>query len=208
VEGKTITHLCQAQNLTQGFTYSAVLRYNVTVLAPTTTAAITTAAPTTAPPLVSNCMNLTGTWVATNPTAELRLYIPDDNSGKVYGFMTNGTDKYATEMIGRTDLRNYGYVGISGIWPVVMGITGMSGECHRCSGLEVIIFESLWRSITDSMTCGDGGTPRPHTAFTFYRLLAAPAEDENFMIYNPSKAITGKIFGEHRMKELEYTGII
>jgi len=83
--------------------------------------------------------------------------------------MRNHTDQQWVEIVGRTRTSDFAYVGLSAIWPYDVGITGLTGECHRCLGVEVILTAGVWRSSSDSSTCGDGGAPTPHTSYEFRR---------------------------------------
>jgi len=174
--GFNTTLRCAAQNLIQGFLFSSNLFIFVDVPALTSPTTPPTTIPTTTPPLNAPCDNLTGWWISDDPYAEMRLTVPDDQTGRVLGFMRNFTDQQWVEVIGRTRLSDYAFIGLTTIWPYEVGVTGMSGECHKCSGIEKIYTAGGWRSSADSATCGDGGTPAPYTQYVFRRIPeTAPA---------------------------------
>lgn len=197
--GLNTTLRCQAQNLIQGFLFSANLFVNVYV--PPIIATTTTPVPTT-PPLEANCDNLTGWWLSLEPYAELHLRVPADQTGQVLGFMRNHTDQQWVEVVGRTRLGTYEYVGLTAIWPYEIGVTGMAGECHKCLGKEVIYTGGLWRSSYDSLTCGDGGAPSPNVMYQFNRVSDElyDIHDPSFMVHRPSRHVSGS-FG---IKHLQY----
>jgi hypothetical protein len=141
--GHNNTLRCQAQNLIQGFLYSANLFIYADVPVVTTP---TTTPTTTTPPAEGKCHNLTGWWLSEQPYAELHLRVPADQTAQVLGFIRNQTDQQWVEVVGRTQLGTYDYVGLTAIWPFEIGVTGMAGECHRCHGKEVILTGGLWRT--------------------------------------------------------------
>jgi len=124
----------------------------------------------TPPPAEAPCDELSGWWVAQFPPAELFMQSTSDLSGKMVGYMRNGTDQQWVEAVGRTRLTDNSYLGLSVIWPYQIGVTGMAAECHKCYGEEVIMTSGIWRSSMDSLACGDGGSPSPHTTYTFHRV--------------------------------------
>jgi len=197
--GQNTSLRCQAQNLIQGFLYSANLFIHAYVPPHTTT---TTTAATTTHPLEANCHNLTGWWLSENPYSELHLRVPADQTAQVLGFMRNHTDQQWVEVIGRTRLDTYATVGLTAIWPYEVGITGFAGECHRCSGKEVIFSGGLWRSSSDSLTCGDGGSPSPNVMYEFNRVSEElyDIHHPSFLVHNPSRHVSGR-FG---IKHLNY----
>jgi len=160
---------CQAQNVIQGFVFSNNTFVAVNVPSPTTTPPTTTPTTTTPPPAEGPCDDLSGWWFAQFPQAELYLIGTGDNSGKMVGYMRNGSDQQWVEAVGRTRLTDNAYLGLSVVWPYQIGVTGMAAECHKCHGEEVIMTSGIWRSSMDSMACGDGGSPAPHTTYTFHR---------------------------------------
>jgi len=113
------------------------------------------------------------------------------------------------EMAGRTRLSDFAYLGLTGILAADDGILGFTAECHRCLGIEVLIMDTLWRSITDSAGCGDGGSPLPDMKVNLTRAIGpAPSEPypADFLVHNPTAQISGKVFGVHKMMEHAYTG--
>jgi hypothetical protein len=197
--GQNTTLRCQAQNLIQGFLYSANLFINAYVPAITTPE---TTPSTTTPPLEANCDNLTGWWLSENPYAELHLRVPADQTAQVLGFIRNYTDQQWVEVVGRTRIDTYDYVGLTAIWPYEIGVTGMAGECHKCQGVEVIFTGGLWRSSYDSEACGDGGSPSPNVLYTFHRVSGElyDIHDPSFIVHNPTRHVSGS-FG---IKHLKY----
>jgi len=168
--GHNTTMRCQAQNLIQGFIYSDNIFVQMWAPLPTTPTTVPTTPPTTTPPFDAPCDNLTGWWISESPYAELNIIVASGVSGIVTGFLRNHTDQQWVEVIGRTRTTDYAYVGLSAIWPFDIGVTGMSGECHKCSGVEQIQTSGMWRSRTDSLACGHGGNPQPGIAYRFHRL--------------------------------------
>jgi len=79
----------------------------------------------------------------------------------------------------------------------------MAGECHRCLAQEVIMTSGIWSSYYDSVACGDGGAPTPHTNYFFYRIGIGPAkvktpmEQPDFKVYKPTKMVSGKLGVQH-----------
>jgi hypothetical protein len=187
--GLNTTLRCQAVNIIQGFIFSENLFIPAYVPPPTTT---TTGAPTTTPttpPLMSNCADLTGSWRSDNPYAELILEVVKDGQiGEVIGIYKNQTDTIWVEVVGTTRKTDFAYLGLSAIWPFDDGVTGTSGECHRCSGVEVLVTDHMWRSITDSAMCGDGGRPAPRQTYQFRRSgsLASALQKKTFNVWKPS----------------------
>jgi hypothetical protein len=186
---------CQAQNQIQGFQYQAILFTDVNVQPLTTPTTPTTTPSTTTPPLDAPCRNLSGWWISDNPYTEMHLHVATGASARVTGFMRNYTDQQWVEIIGRTRLPDYAYLGLSAIWPYEIGVTGMSAECHRCSGVEVLITAGGWRSYYDSSSCGDGGSPAPYTAYRF-RKLAEESDSAflktDFKVFNPTRDVSGQ----------------
>jgi len=185
---------CQAQNLIQGFLYSANLFINADLPITTTPTTTQSTQPTTSAAFDTPCNNLTGWWRSQDPYAEIYLEVEGGNTGRVQGFMRNGTDQQWIEVIGRTRTPDYTYLGITAIWYYEVGITGLSGECHRCYGEERILTAGVWRSRTDSVGCGDGGTPSPYTSYDFRRVNAPTTGiyDPGFAVAYPSKLVSGR----------------
>jgi len=73
-------------------------------------------------------------------------------------------------VIGTARRSDWSYIGLSAIWPLNDGVIGVSGECHRCFGMEVIIGDGMTRSIAESGGCGAGSIPRTYQPFRFLRV--------------------------------------
>lgn len=203
--GLNTTMRCQAQNLIQGFLYSANIFIYVYVPEPTTAEPTTTVPSTTTPAPEGPCDNLTGWWISDDPYAEMHLSVANDHSGRVQGFMRNFTDQQWVEVIGRTRISDFLYLGLTAIWPYEIGITGMAAECHKCFGVEVIMSAGQWRSYYDSASCGDGGTPEPYVSYRFRRVSDTLASQQqmhspDFKVANPSKLVSGSL----GLKHLQY----
>jgi hypothetical protein len=193
--GWNTTMRCQAQNLIQGFLFSADIFIQIYVPAPTTPTTPTTTQTTTPPPLDSTCFNISGWWRSEFPALEVHLTVASGQSARVTGFMRNGTDQQWIEVVGRTRLPDYRFLGLSAIWPYEIGVSGMSAECHRCSGVEVIIADTGIRSSADSVDCGDGGTPAPHTPYRLARVGSIGPQyfqSPDFKVYKPTREISGQ----------------
>jgi len=198
--GHNTTLRCQAQNLIQGFLYSANLFVSADVPEPTTTSTVPT---TTSPLPEGKCDNLTGWWLSDIPYAEIHLSVPNDQTGQVLGFMRNHTDQQWVEIVGRTQLGTFDYIGITAIWPYEIGVTGLSGECHKCYGTEVIHTGGLWRSSYDGDgACADPGIPSPNVLYQFHRIPynLYDIHDPSFIVHKPTKHVSGS-FG---IKHLKY----
>jgi len=168
--GFNTTMRCMAQNIIGGFVYSENYFLPVYVSAPTTPTTTTPTTPTTTHPPAADCLDLTGHWIANSPRAELVIsVVPDGQLGEVEGVMKNSTDTVWVEVVGTTRKTDYAFLGLASIWPFNDGVTGFSGECHRCNGVEMIIGNGMWRSRLDSVLCGHGGTPYAYEQFYFYR---------------------------------------
>jgi hypothetical protein len=195
--GQNTTMRCQAQNLIQGLLRSANIFIYIYVPEPTTIPTTTTPAPTTQPPLVSDCRDLSGWWMSLYPYAEILLTVQPQLSGKVVGYLRNDTAQHWVEVVGRTRLNDFAYVGISSIHPYDAGVSGMSGECHRCSGEEVIIVSGLTRSYSESPTCGYGGPIGGVTEYTFHRVptsISTAIRHPDFKVHKGSRG-PAEVFG-------------
>jgi hypothetical protein len=193
--GYNQTMRCQAQNLIQGFVYSANLFQPVYVPAPTTTPPPTTPVPTTTLPAFGPCNDLTGQWRSQNPYADLILEVVHDSEiGEMRGIMKNMSDTVWVEVIGTVRRGDYLYLGLTAIWPFQDGITGMAGECHSCRGVEVLLTESLWRSKAQSAMCGEGSTPAPDAAYRFNRVGSSSIlREQEFDVMHPTKEVSGRL---------------
>jgi len=187
--GFNTTMRCMAQNIIGGFVYSDNIFTQVYVPGPTTTTVTTPTTPTTTPLPSEDCRDLTGHWIANNPRAELILdVIPGGQAGEVTGLMKNGTDTVWVEVVGTTRKPDFAYLGLASIWPFNDGVTGFSGECHQCNGVEMIMGNGMWRSRKDSLLCGHGGTPYPYDLFYFYRSgsVRDALDDVELDVYKPT----------------------
>jgi hypothetical protein len=92
--------------------------------------------------------------------------------GEIYGIFKNRTDTIWVEVIGTARKSDWSYIGLSAIWPLSDGVTGLSGECHRCSGVEVIIGDGMLRAVAQSSQCGEASTPRVYEPFRFRRIAS------------------------------------
>jgi len=192
-DGYNTTLRCQAQNLIQGFLYSANLFVNADLPVTTTPTTTQSTTPTTTAPFNSNCNNLTGWWISQNPYAELNIIVESGSSGRVTGFLRNQTDQQWIEVIGRTRINDFAYIGLTAIWFFDVGVTGLSGECHRCYGEERIMTAGMWRSRADSTGCGDGGTPSPYTSYDFRRIRNTMKSMTYDDVNDPSEYISGRL---------------
>lgn len=162
------TMRCQARNLIEGITYSDNIFINVDV-PPITSPTTTTPAPiTTTPPAVSDCRDLTGTWVSTAPTAAaLCVRLNLESSGLLTGLLRNHTDTYWVDIVGRAQSNRFDQVGFNGIWPYNIGVSSFIGECHRCFGEEQLLVNVISRS--EGSPCGVSGETRYTTQYLFTR---------------------------------------
>jgi len=167
---------CQVQNIILGFVYSDNIFIPSLVQGPTTaTTTPTTPVVTTHPP-ESNCEDLTGFWRSDQPFAELLLETDVDSQiGEIYGIFRNQSDTIWVEVIGTARRGDWSYIGLSAIWPLNDGVTGLSGECHRCNGVEVIIGDGMLRSVAESSECGAASLPRSFESYRFYRVSSKAA---------------------------------
>jgi len=98
------------------------------------------------------------------------------------------------EVVGTVRHGDFLYVGLTAIWPFSDGITGMTGECHSCRGTEVIITDSLWRSVASSANCGVGSTPAPDVAYRFVRVGSSSIlREKEFDVMHPTKEVSGRL---------------
>jgi hypothetical protein len=180
---------CEAKNTIQGFVYSDNLFVVAFVPTPTTATTPPSTQPTTTYPLVSNCNDLSGHWRSDNPYAEMILDLVDGGQiGEIIGIVKNETSTTWVEVVGTTRKNDFAYLGLSAIWPLDQGVTGWSGECHRCSGEEVILLDGMWRSIADSTSCGEGSRPVPRQAYELRRVgsTATALGKESLKVYKPT----------------------
>jgi hypothetical protein len=149
LEGFNQTMHCNARNVILGSIYSGDIFTNVLVSAPVTT---TTPATTTIAPADAPCDDLTGRWASTNPDSIVCLEM--DSKGNLATLIRNGSDLIFVAGNGKTQYGDYKHVGFTGIWPPGEGAAGFTGECHKCSGTEVILMSGLRRNKADSPACG------------------------------------------------------
>jgi len=180
---------CQVQNIIHGFVWSDNVFIPLNVPGPiieTTTPATT---PTTAPPAQAPCSEFTGHWVSKDPDADLLLeMVPGSNIGEVRGIMRNTTETVWVEVVGTARISDWAYLGLSAIWPISSGVTGMSGECHRCHGVEVLISDGMTRASAQSPSCGQGSIPNPYSPYRFTRMgsLANTLQKQAFSVWKPT----------------------
>jgi len=187
--GTNQTVRCQAQNVIQGFVYSDNIFVVVYVPAPTTPTTPTTTPSTSTHPAESDCSNLSGHWRASAPYADLLLELLEGGEmGEFYGLYKNATDTVWVEIIGTVKRDDFSLLGLTAIWPFEDGVTSLTGECHRCNGMEVIIGDGMWRSAADSSMCGDGGTPAPHPTYYYVRAgtVQSVVEKEPLDVFKPT----------------------
>jgi hypothetical protein len=189
MRGYTDQLRCQAQNMIQGSIYSRNLFINVYVPPLTTPTTPTTTTPTTTPIPVSNCDSLTGRWRSDDPYAEAILHVvPGDQMGRVEGLMMNRSDTFWVEVIGTNRVQDSAYIGLSAIWPYDSGVTSISGECHKCHGVEVLHVDGMWKSIHASSECGEGAPQTLYPSHSFRRISTfSAALEEPLRVWQPSK---------------------
>jgi len=188
--GTNQTMRCQAQNIIQGFVYSANIFTNVDVPVPTTPTTPTTTPSTTTAPAEGDCSHLSGHWRAVEPYADLLLdLIEDGEMGEVIGLFKNESDTVWVEVIGTVKREDYSILGLTAIWPFEQGVTSMAAECHSCHGVDVIIGDGMFRSAADSAMCGEGGPVNPHTPYRFNRAntIRSAVNDAIFDVHNPTR---------------------
>jgi len=106
----------------------------------------------------------------------------------VRGLVKNGTDTIWVEVVGTARRSDWSYIGLTSIWPLNDGITGMSAECHRCYGEEVIIMDGMLRSVAESVECGAGSTPSLYQQLRFVKIgTLADALKEPLSVWKPTK---------------------
>jgi hypothetical protein len=161
---------CQVQNVILGFVYYDNIFVASLVQGPTSATTTPTTPEVTTHPPVSNCNDFSGLWISDEPYAEMYLEMdPDGQVGEVTGIFKNRTDTTWVEVLGTVRRSDWSYIGLSAIWPLNDGITGLSGECHRCNGEEVIIGDGMIRAIAESSSCGEGSLPRIYEPYRFKR---------------------------------------
>jgi len=191
--GFNTTMRCMAQNIINGFVYSENLFHQVYLSAPTSPTTTTPTTPTTTYPPAADCTDLSGHWLASSPRAELIVsVVPGGQIGEVEGLMKNNTDTIWVEVVGTTRKPDYAFLGLAMIWPFNDGVTGFSGECHRCNGVEMIIGNGMWRSRQDSVLCGHGGNPYAYEPFYFYRAgtVRSALDRQELDVYKPTDIST------------------
>lgn len=170
----TTTVRCTASNIIQGSLYSDNYFLDIAVPAPTTTTPAPPITTTTPPPAVAPCEDLTGRWQAVDPDAQLCLSVNVSN-GRLIGLARNATDPFFIEINGRTLAGNYDTVGFNGLWFFNLVVSGFVGECHRCSGNDVLLVNALSRSQLLAPDCGVAFNIRLGGIYTFYRIGPACA---------------------------------
>jgi len=187
--GTNQTMRCQVQNIIYGFVYSDNVFVETYVPIQTTPITPAPTTPSTPPPPESPCNDITGHWRSENPDAELYLeMVANTDIGEVRGLVKNGTDTIWVEVIGTARRSDWSYIGLTSIWPLNDGITGMSAECHRCYGEEVIIMDGMLRSVAESVECGAGSTPSLYQQLRFVKIgTLADALKEPLSVWKPTK---------------------
>lgn len=159
---------CEAKNMIEGTNYANQAFLAVDMPAPTTTTPPTTTPTTTFPPAVSECFDLTGAWVSTNPTTgSLCVRIDNSAAGALTGLLKNHTDTYWVDLVGRVQANYFSQVGFNGIWPGTFGVSSFVGECHRCFGIEQLLINVVTRR--KGTQCGTEGQTQFTTQYHFYR---------------------------------------
>jgi hypothetical protein len=136
-----------------------------TTTTPTTTTPTSTSTPSTTTPYTTTptpdtpCSNLSGWWLSENPFSELHLMVAAGPSALVMGFMRNSSDGAWVEVVGRTRVSDYRFLGLTGVGPHDTGASCFSAECHRCGGEEVILEDGKGTSSSDrTRWCRDDNT--------------------------------------------------
>jgi hypothetical protein len=159
---------CTAMNIIEGLLYPSNVFQAVNVnplTVPTTTTPPTT---TTTPPAVSDCRDLSGSWISEAPTpARLCIDLDLDNYGALTGLFTNDSETFSVDLVGRSQAANFGQLGFNGIWPLEIGVSSFIGECHRCYGEEQLLMNVVHRS--KGTTCGQPGPVQYSTRYHFKR---------------------------------------
>jgi hypothetical protein len=171
LQGFNQTLRCEAKNVIQGFIHTDNLLMPAYVAAATTPTTLPTTTPTTTVPLVGVCTDLSGHWLSDTPYAEMILDLVEGGQiGEIIGIVKNETSTTWVEVVGTTRKSDFAYLGLSAIWPLDEGVSGFAGECHRCSGVEVILTDGMFRSVHDSTACGEGSKPAARNAYRFHRI--------------------------------------
>lgn len=132
------------------------------------------------------CDDLTGRWQAYEPTATLCLDVINTVNGEVNGLMRVGAEGFYYEIDGRASTDFMDLVGWAGIWPQSTLVVSFVGECRRCNnGTEVLIANSLSRSVNLSQECGLSGPLAEGLPYTFRR-IGATCSGATFKVWNPT----------------------
>lgn len=148
---------------------------NTTVFAKTTPPTPTTTPAPTTPPPVSNCLDLTGRWEyvrSADSKAVMCLYVDGSDGGFIQGLFWNDTktETYYMDIVGRTRNNIYDETGLVGIWPLDQGVTAFALECHRCSGVESLLLNTVSRTYGDADYCSDGTDVLTGAQYEFSRV--------------------------------------
>jgi len=166
--GRNQSIRCAASNNIDGTLYSSNVFVAVNVNALTTPTTTTPATTTTTAPAVSECRDLSGSWVSEAPTpGRLCIQLDLDNYGALTGLFTNASDSYSLDVVGRAQANNFGQVGLNGIHPYEIGVSSFIGECHRCRGEEQLLVNVVHR--VKGSTCGVPGPVQYTTVYNFRR---------------------------------------
>jgi len=131
------------------FTYFVVSSFGTEAIVQSTSVHTTTSTPQ------QNCDDLTGRWGSWNPRSD--VCVEEYETGDLLTLMRNGTDLYYQIGTGKTDQGDRSHVGFTQQNPGIVGdveVIGLTGECHKCLGTEVIIMSSVSRSKARGPECG------------------------------------------------------
>jgi hypothetical protein len=176
---------CRASIVIEGSLYAQDIFVNVSVPEITTPVTGVSTTPTTPPPADAPCTDLTGQWGSTNPNAQLCIEM--DSKGNLLTLIRNGSDTFFVPGNGKTMVNDFKHIGFSGLWPASEsgGAAGFAGECHRCSGNEVILLSGLARNKNQSPDCGlSAGTSL--TRLYVLTRFGPPCRNLAAKVYRPS----------------------
>jgi len=184
--GTNQTMRCNAQSLIERTLYTLDAFINVPVSDVTTPSTTPTTTTSTTPPPDAPCLDLTGQWTSTNPSASICLEV--DTRGNLLVLIRNGTDPLFIPGTGKTVYNDYKHLGFTALWPAGPGFAtaGFVGECHRCNGNEVIFMSGLARSKDDSPSCAVSGGTRLTSLYVFTR-YGPPCRTPPGKVFRPSE---------------------
>jgi hypothetical protein len=110
-----------------------------------------------------------------------------DSKGNLLTLIKNGSDNFFVPGNGKTMIGDYKHVGFTGIWPTGTngGAAGFTGECHRCSGNEVILLSGLFRNKFKAPGCGLTAGTEVTNLYVLTR-FGPPCVDLQEKVYRPS----------------------